>query len=44
MKKVPYWQEYLSYLQACGWTNEEFNNETLKRVDNNWNEDKVIWN
>jgi hypothetical protein len=30
------YKEYLSYLDACGWTDAEYDSETLKRVDKNW--------
>lgn len=28
--------KYLDYIEACGWTNLEFDLETLKRIDCNW--------
>lgn len=27
---------YHAYIRACGWTDEEIDEETLRRVDNNW--------
>lgn len=27
---------YLSFLHACGWTEDEFNIETLRQIDNGW--------
>jgi hypothetical protein len=35
------------YIKDCGWELEEFDNETLRRVDDDWDstlEEKVIWN
>jgi len=31
-----HWDTYISYIEACGWTRWEFDNETLKRVDRAW--------
>ena len=28
-----YYDKYISFLNACGWENEEFDKELLKRVD-----------
>lgn len=43
-----YYMLYLSFLEACGWTDKEYDEETLKRIDRNWDlffKDKVtIWN
>jgi hypothetical protein len=25
------------FIEKCGWTNKDFDEETLHRVDNNWN-------
>lgn len=25
------------YIKACGWSEKEFDEETLRRIDNNWN-------
>ena len=27
---------YLSFIDASGWTEEDFENETLKNIDGNW--------
>lgn len=27
---------YSCYLEACGWSEQEFDNETLRRIDNDW--------
>jgi len=37
-----WWDYYQNYLEACGWTDLEFDEETLKRVDADW--DPIIWN
>lgn len=31
-----YYDQYLDYLKATGWTDEEFDRETSKRVDRGW--------
>ena len=33
---IYYWQLYVGYISACGWTDLEFDNETLCRVDAAW--------
>jgi hypothetical protein len=30
------YERYVDYIEACGWTEREFDEETLKRVDHNW--------
>ncbi len=38
---------YLHYLSACGWTEYEFDNETLCRIDAAWDTifgTKIVWN
>jgi len=30
--------KYLFYLNACGWTDKEFDRETLRRIDCSWEE------
>lgn len=35
-KHFEYWDQYISYLDSCGWTDQEFDRETLKRIDRNW--------
>lgn len=32
---------YHEYITACGWTSQELDAETLKRVDNSWEEKDV---
>lgn len=43
-----YYKLYLNFLEACGWTDKEYDEETLKRIDRNWDllfKDKfIIWN
>lgn len=40
-----YWDVYLGYIEACGWTDQEFDKETLRRIDRNWeNIRRKIWN
>lgn len=42
-----YFRLYLHYLSACGWTEYEFNRETLHRIDAAWDsffKPKIIWN
>lgn len=29
-------QLYLEYLSECGWTDQEFDAETLSRIDSSW--------
>jgi hypothetical protein len=31
-----YFERYLLFITACGWTDLEFDNETLRRVDAAW--------
>lgn len=33
---------YLSFINACGWTNQSLDNETLKRIDNSWKESNYV--
>jgi hypothetical protein len=40
-------REYVSridneFVESCGWTLQEFEEETLRRIDTNW--DLYIWN
>lgn len=28
--------EYLDYIEKCGWTDEEFNKELLKEINKKW--------
>lgn len=34
---------YLLYINACGWSEQEFNNATLARIDTSW-DDKSKFN
>jgi len=36
-----YWDQYILLLEACGWTDLEFDMETLRRIDRNW---RPLWN
>jgi len=36
-----YWDVYISYIEACGWTDQEFDQETIRRVDAAWRKN---WN
>ncbi len=40
-KSLYYWDLYLAYIKMCGWTDKELDQETLKRIDKNWEEN---WN
>lgn len=33
------YERYIEYIEACGWTIADFDAETLKRVDKNWDTD-----
>jgi hypothetical protein len=33
-----YWDMYINYIIACGWTDEELDCELLYYIDNNWEE------
>lgn len=35
------YKDYITYIEACGWTVQEYDNEQLKRVDMGWNEPKT---
>jgi|HubBroStandDraft_5_1064220.scaffolds.fasta_scaffold716529_1 hypothetical protein len=38
-------REHKEYLEACGWSVEEFDLEMLRRIDQNWVDKKNIdWN
>jgi hypothetical protein len=41
-----YWDLCRGYIEACGWTNQEFDNETIRRVDKGWERffKPRIWN
>jgi len=31
-----YWKLYIAYIEACGWTDQDFDKETIKRIDADW--------
>ncbi len=31
-----YWESYITYITECGWTDQEFDQELLERIDNQW--------
>lgn len=31
-----YWDLYTTFIESCGWTNQEFDRETIKRIDRAW--------
>ena len=33
-----YWDLYINFITACGWTDRELDKETLRRIDANWYE------
>lgn len=37
-----WWDYYQEYIKACGWTDQEFDAETLRHVSEGW--DNTIWN
>ncbi len=40
-----YWDLYIVYIEACGWTDREMDLETMRRVDAAWeNLRRQIWN
>lgn len=39
-----YSEQCAQYLASCGWTADEFENETLRRIDAAWDEDESIKN
>ena len=46
IKTLRYWYDaYVSLLAAAGWDPVSFDKETLKRVDEGWDDTKpIIWN
>lgn len=38
---IHYWDQYTLLLEACGWTDREFDRETLRRIDAAW---RPPWN
>lgn len=41
-----YWDQYQAYIEVCGWTDWEFDLETIRRIDAAWETVKIqrIWN
>lgn len=39
-----YYEEYVSFLAAAGWTPVEFDQEMAKRVDEGWEDKKTTFN
>lgn len=40
-----YWEQYIVFIEVCGWTDFEFDQETLKRIDMSWGNIKIrYWN
>jgi hypothetical protein len=42
-----YYELYMAYIHACGWTNTQYDEETLKRIDTNWeifSKKNIVWN
>lgn len=42
-----YWNQYIFYIDACGWTDYEYDLETMRRIDLAWDQiniKKTIWN
>jgi hypothetical protein len=37
-------EEIDEYIDLCGWTLDEWQEESLRRIDNNWEEDKSCLN
>ena len=33
---VECWEKYIDFITACGWSNQELDEEILKRVNDNW--------
>ncbi len=31
-----WWDQYLGFLDACGWTDHDFDAETLRRIEIEW--------
>jgi len=40
---IYYWDLYIDFITACGWTDREFDTETLRRVDAAWENLKRQW-
>jgi len=44
-RAIYYWDMYIEYIESCGWSNQEFDNETLQRIDVAWsNIKRQNWN
>ena len=39
-----YWQLYIAYIEACGWSDQEYDIETLHRIDAAWDNEQQVWN
>jgi len=42
-----YWRKYILYIDACGWTDYEYDLETMLRIDAAWDQisfKKPTWN
>lgn len=40
-----HWDVYTAFIEACGWTEREFDREMLRRIDLAWdNIRRQIWN
>ena len=37
-----YYTLYLLYINACGWSEQDFNLETLSRIDSSWEENRFL--
>lgn len=37
-----YYELYLLYINACGWSEKDFDRETLSRIDSAWEENKLL--
>ena len=46
LKSIAYWWDvYVSLLESAGWDPESFDNETIRRIDEGWDETKpIVWN
>lgn len=42
-----YWDQYIAFIESCGWTDKELDLELIKRVDGAWEsiiKIRRIWN
>jgi hypothetical protein len=37
-----YYVMYLLYINACGWSERDFDKETLSRIDSSWEENRFL--